>query len=160
MGRSILSIFAGYFLILIWVMTSHSIAWWIGGPELAYKAGTRIETLPWLTISLVLWTIGGVLGGFASALIGKHPRNLPSWVLAVFVFFMSVYSGVMYLRQGAPELPEGIEAGSLDAAQFGIKPEWYPFAMAVLLAAGVLAGSWFYGTDTEYERRVRPPQEP
>lgn len=147
--RSVLAIFGGYFLILIWVMTSHSLVWWIAGPALLYREGSRVETLPWVLLSLVFWTFGGVIGGFVSALIARHPANLPSWILALLVFGMSLYSAVTYLRTGPPDLPAGIDPMSLDAAQFGIKPVWYPFAMTVLVPAGVLIGSWFFGNQPE-----------
>lgn len=149
MVRSVLAVLAGYFLILIWAMTSHSIVWWVTGPEFAYAEGTRVETLPWILISLFLWLVGGAIGGFVSALVARHPVNLPSWVLAVFVFGMSIYSGIMYVRTGPPELPEGIDPASIDAAQFGIKPGWYPFVLAFLVAGGVLAGSWLFGNQSD-----------
>lgn len=156
MLRHVASIFAGYFLILLWVMTSHSIVWWIGGPGFAFREGTRIETLPWMVLSLAFWLIGGAIGGFVSALIARHPSNLPSWVLAVLVFGMSIYSAFAYLRTGPQELPPGIDPASIDAAQFGIKPTWYPFTMAVLVAAGVLAGSWLVGDQSEEDAADEP----
>ena len=149
--RSVLAVLAGYFLILIWVMTSHTIVWWITGPEFAFEEGTRVETLPWILISLLFWLIGGVCGGFVSALIARHPINLPSWVLAVFVLGMSIYSGIAYLRSGPPEMPEGLDPTSIDAAQFGIKPDWFPFVMAVLVAGGVVAGGLLFGNQSDGE---------
>lgn len=158
MVRSILAVFGGYFLIMIWVMTTHSVAWWLGGPGLAYQEGTRIETGLWMAISLSFWLIGGVLGGFVSALIAKHPRNLPSWVLAVMVLIMTVYSGIAYVRNGPGEPPQGLDPASIEAAQFGIKPDWFPFAMAVLVAGGVLIGSWLIGDQSEaLPEREDPP---
>ncbi|MBW3670884.1 MAG: hypothetical protein KY432_04350 [Acidobacteria bacterium] len=149
MLRYVASIFAGYFLILLWVMTSHSIVWWIGGPGFAFREGTMIETLPWIVLSLAFWLIGGVIGGFVSALVARHPANLPSWVLAVLVLGMSLYSAFAYMQTGPQDLPAGVDPASIDAAQFGVKPTWYPFTMAVLVAAGVLAGSWLHGDQSE-----------
>lgn len=145
MIRHVASIFAGLVLIYIWMTTAHSFAWWIGGPEFLFADGTRMESVAWSLVSLVIWLSAGVVGGFVCALVARHPTNLPAKVLALVVAVFMGYGAMSYLQVGPPPLPEGIDPVSFEGAQFAIKPTWYLITVAIASAAGVLAGSWFLG---------------
>lgn len=151
MLRYVASIFAGLILIYIWMTTMHSFMWWIGGPEFLYREGTRSESLPWSIISIIIWLTAGAVGGFVSALVARHPSNLPPKVLAALVVVLMGYGAMSYLKVGPPVLPAGIDPGSFEGAQFAIKPSWYLIAVALVCAAGVLAGSWLMGDLTDEE---------
>ena len=161
MVRYVASIFAGMILIYIWMTTAHSFMWWIGGGEFLYVEGTRMESLAWSIASVIIWLTAGAVGGFVSALVARHPSNLPSKVLALVVGMVMGYGALSYLRIGPPVLPEGIDPMSFEGAQFAVKPTWYLFTAAIAASIGVFAGSWVVGdlTDEDLQEPESSPAD-
>jgi hypothetical protein len=142
--RSVLAVLAGYLVMFIWVVTSLSIAWYFIGPEVGFRPGTTEVTAVWLLINIPLSFIGAIFGGWVAAVIGRHPANLPVKVLAGIVFLLALLNAWMQRTMERPEIPEGFDLATFEAAQYAIQPDWYNVSLAILGPVGVLVGGMMH----------------
>jgi hypothetical protein len=155
--RSILAVLAGYLVMFVWVATTLSIAWYFTGPEVGFRPDTTEVTVIWLLINIPLSFIGAIFGGWVAAVIGRHRSNLPVKVLAGVVFLLALLNAWMQRTMERPEIPEGFDLSTFEAAQYAIQPDWYNFFLAILGPAGVLLGGMMH---QRLRQAVGEPSQP
>jgi hypothetical protein len=138
--RSVFAVIGGYLVMLMWVVSTLSIAWYFTGPEVGFQPGTTEVTAVWLLINIPLSFVGALFGGWVAAVIGRHPTNLPVKVLAGVVFLLALLNVWMQRTMDRPEIPEGFDLSTFEAAQYAIQPGWYNILLAVIGPLGVIIG--------------------
>ena len=144
----------GYIVMAIFVMTGLTVAWYLMGPERAFKSDALEVSFAWLAINLPLSFAAAMLGGWVASTVGKHPRNFPVYVLAALVLMLGVVSASMQSSVGRPSPPPSLEElTTTEAAQFAVQPTWYGLLMPCLGAAGIILGGLVAHRATEYRGR-------
>jgi heme A synthase len=118
MWKSIVSVVLGYIVMVIIVVISTSIA-----AVLLLDSPDQISTA-YLIANLVLGFIAATAGGFVTSKIAPNNPTQHVYYLAALVIIL----GLLLLAE----------------PQTG-QPNWYPWAIMLAGAAGVLTGGWYYG---------------
>lgn len=140
MLRLLGGVIAGYATMFLLVFCTFSIAYLAMGADGAFNPGNYEPSVLWIAVSLPLSVVAAVLGGWACARIGRHPRAVPA--LAALVFAVGILSAIpafMNRPDPRPTVRDG-SVGNMEAMMNARQPAWISLLMPVIGAGGALAG--------------------
>jgi len=141
MARSIIAVIASYVLMFVLTFIIFSGLYMVLRADGSFKPGTFESSSLWTASAFVACLVIGVIAGFVCAAIsrgGKAP-----FVLAIVVFALGLLLAIPSLM--AKKTNAGLVRGSgdvpmMEAMQKAQEPDWAPFALPFITAAGVLIG--------------------
>jgi len=140
MARSILAVIASYVLMFVLTFITFSCMYMVLRADGSFKPGTFESSNLWMGTAFVASFVIAVIAGFVCAAIargGKAPL-----VLAIVVFVLGLLLAVPSLvakRTNAGLVRAG-DVPMMEAMQKAQEPDWAPFALPFIGAAGVLIG--------------------
>lgn len=140
MARSILAVIGSYVLMFILTFITFSGMYMVLRADGSFKPGTFESSNLWTGTAFVASFVIAVIAGFVCAAIargGKAPL-----VLAIVVFVLGLLLAVpslMAKRTNAGLVRVG-DVPMMEAMQKAQEPDWAPFALPFIGAAGVLIG--------------------
>ena len=142
MLRTVVAVVAGYFAIVLFTFVVFSCLYLLLGAEGAYRPGSYEVSGLWVTLSMVVGLIAGMVGGGAAMLIGQK-SNAPL-ALAAAVLAFGLFGAVSVMQKNrAAEAPPPREADVriVEAMRHSRQPTWVAFCNPVLGVAGVMLGA-------------------
>ena len=140
MARSIIAVIASYILMFVLTFITFSCMYMVLRADGSFKPGTFESSNLWMGTAFVASFVIAVIAGFVCAAIargGKAPL-----VLAIVVFVLGLLLAVPSLvakRTNAGLVRVG-DVPMMEAMQKAQEPDWAPFALPFIGAAGVLIG--------------------
>ena len=140
MGRSIVSVVAGYVVMFATIFLAFTGLYLLLGQDLSFRPDTYEPSVLWLVVSFALGLAAAVLGGCTCAWIARTAT--PPKVLAGVVLVIGLLSAVPVLTAAAtPAEARTGEVGNLDAMMKAKQPAWVAVANPVVGLVGVLLGA-------------------
>jgi lysylphosphatidylglycerol synthetase-like protein (DUF2156 family) len=142
MARPIIAVIASYLLMFVLTFIIFSGMWMVLGADGSFKPGTFESSMVWTATALVASFVIAVIAGLVCAAIargGKAPL-----VLAIIVFVLGLVLAIPSLvakRTNAGLVRSGGDVPMFEAMQKAQEPDWAPFALPFIGAAGVLIGA-------------------
>jgi archaellum biogenesis protein FlaJ (TadC family) len=142
MARSIIAVIASYVLMFVLTFIIFSGLYMVLRADGSFKPGTFESSNVWMGAAFVASFVIAVIAGFVCAAIargGKAPL-----VLAIVVFVLGLVLAIPSLM--AKKTNAGLVRGAgdvpmMEAMQKAQEPDWAPFALPFIGAAGVLIGA-------------------
>jgi hypothetical protein len=140
MGRAILSVVVGYFVMFLAIFLAFSALYLLLGQELSFQPGRYEPSTLWTVVSFVLGVAAAVFGGYVCAWIARSAT--PPKVLAGIVLVIGLLSAVPVLMTAStPAETRTGEVGNLDAMMKAKQPAWVAVANPFVGFVGVLLGA-------------------
>jgi lysylphosphatidylglycerol synthetase-like protein (DUF2156 family) len=142
MARSIIAVVASYLLMFVLTFIIFSGMWMVLGADGSFKPGTFESSTLWTATALVASFVIAVIAGVVCAAIargGKAPL-----VLAIIVFVLGLVLAIPSLVAKRANAGLGRTSGDIsmfEAMQLAQEPDWAPFSLPFIGAAGVLIGA-------------------
>lgn len=143
MIRAIFSAIAGYFLMVIVVLSCIAATWFTLGNRFAFEGESRTASLGWSVIQLVAGGLGAIAAGALAAWLAGPKHSLAIRILIGMILVLGILNAVLALGVTPPPLPEGKTLDSLnfsEAGQYARSPTWYLFAVVIAGVAGIWMG--------------------
>jgi hypothetical protein len=137
------AIVIGYFTVAAITVAATGVSWQVLGPEGALREGSTVASTGWSLLSCFSGLLAAVCAGFVASRIGRHPKDLPVWGLALFLLLFGLSYAVVMSGQAEKLLPAGRDLAELtfqEAGQVASNPVWYLFLIPIVGALGVLLG--------------------
>jgi lysylphosphatidylglycerol synthetase-like protein (DUF2156 family) len=142
MARSIIAVIASYVLMFALTFLIFSCMYMVLGADGSFKPGTFESSNLWMGIAFLASFVIAVIAGFVCAAIargGKAPL-----VLAIIVFVLGLVLAIPSLvakKANAGLVRSSGSVPMMEAMQKAQEPNWAPFALPFIGAAGVLIGA-------------------
>jgi|CXWL01.1.fsa_nt_gi hypothetical protein len=140
MGRSILSVLAGYAVMFVIIMLGLSAGYLTLGADRAFQPSTYDVTATWLVLWFVVSLVAALGGGAVARLVAKGGPGV-RW-LAIVVLVLGVICAYLDRnKERVPNLrPAELTVSNSDAAERARQPAWVLWVTPLVGAAGVLLG--------------------
>lgn len=144
MLKSIIAIITGCAAIFIFLFAAFTGCYSSLGVEGTFQTDSYEVTTVWIALTLVVWLLAGLIGGFLCAVISKSKGTCQ--ILAFIVFFLGLLGCIQAMRRSpdAPNTRAG-EVSNLEAMDLAVYPMWVHLLIPVVSAAGVLLGARMKG---------------
>jgi cytochrome bd-type quinol oxidase subunit 2 len=144
MLKSILAIIASCAVIFIFLFAAFTGCYFVLGAEGTFQTDSYEVTTVWIALTLVVWLLAGLIGGFLCAAISKSWRTCQ--IFAFIVFFLGLLACIPAMKRNpdAPNTRAG-EVSNREAMDLAVYPMWLHLLIPVISAAGVLLGARMKG---------------
>ena len=138
MVRKILGVIVGYIVMVIFIMTTFSLAYIAMGTDNAYLPNSYDVSMLWIAVSGVLGLIAAIIGGFICKLISQSGGTVK-----VFAAIVLVFGFIIAIAQMMSEKPNEVRSGNvsnMEAMQKSQTPLWVALLNPVIGAIGIVIG--------------------
>ena len=144
MLKSILAIIASCVVIFIFLFAAFTGCYLALGVDGTFQTDSYEVTTVWIALTVVVWLLGGIIGGFLCAVISESKKTCQ--IFAFIVFFLGLLACIPAIRRNpdAPNTRAG-EVSNREAMDLAVYPMWVHILTPVVSAAGVLLGARMKG---------------
>jgi hypothetical protein len=136
---TVLGAFAGYLVMMIFILATFAAAFPILGMDRLFTPGTYEASMGWIVLSFVLGLSGAVLGGWVAAKVGG--KSYAVHVMAGLVLLFGLMSAIASQNPAEPRGgARGADATMTDAMNYARQPLWIMLVNPLIGVAGVIIG--------------------
>lgn len=139
MLRKVGGVVLGYIVMAATVFLSFTAAWFVLGPDGAFRPGSYDVTSAWIAVSLVVGIVAALLGGLVARRVSRSAGAVRVLAALVFVLGLAIALPLLFGDPMTAPVRDGVPTMS-EAMQQARTPTWVAFANAVTGAIGVLLG--------------------